>query len=283
MIYLILSIICSVSVGVIFKIARKHNVNITQIVAFNYITAVCLCFITLRPYIPAIDSTLPWHIYIPLMVLLPSIFLFLALSIKHMGIVKTDAAQRMSLFIPILTAWFIFGEEFNNYKWAGLAIGFPAIGLILYKKADKTENKWLYPAVVLFGFGIIDILFKQIAGIEVPYKTSLFLVLCGALAVSWLIVLYNLCNGKKIKVDNVKFGLGVGALNFGNILFYLMAHRDFSDNPSTVFASMNMGVIILGSLVGILAFKEKLSVINYIGIALALCAIGLITLSQIYA
>jgi hypothetical protein len=44
--------------------------------------------------------------------------------------------------------------------------------------------------------------------------------------------------------------------NFGNILFYLKAHQAFADNPSTVFAAMNMGVIILGSL-GILVFKEK--------------------------
>jgi hypothetical protein len=31
----------------------------------------------------------------------------LAASIKHMGIVKTDAAQRLSLFIPLLAAWLI--------------------------------------------------------------------------------------------------------------------------------------------------------------------------------
>lgn len=283
MLYLILSIICSVSVGVIFKIARKRDINITQIVAINYITAICLCIIILNPYIPPIDSNLPWHIYIPLMVLLPSIFLFLAMSIKRMGIVKTDAAQRMSLFIPILAAWLIFGETFNSYKWAGLAIGFPAIALILYKKADKTENKWLYPAVVLLGFGVIDVLFKQVVGTDVPYISSFFIVLCGALIVAWLIVFYQMAKGRKMQPVNVMFGLAVGAFNFGNILFYLMAHKAFSENPSTVFASMNMGVIVLGSLVGILAFKEKLSVVNYIGIALALCAIALITLSQIYA
>ena len=45
---------------------------------------------------------------------------------------------------------------------------------------------------------------------------------------------------------------------------------------------MNMGVIVLGSLVGIFIFKEKLSKRNYLGIAMALAAIVLITLSQIY-
>ncbi|RZK12730.1 MAG: EamA/RhaT family transporter, partial [Flavobacterium sp.] len=71
--------------------------------------------------------------------------------------------------------------------------------------------------------------------------------------------------------------------NFGNILFYLKAHREMSENPSTVFAAMNMGVIIAGSLIGIFIFRERLSKWNYLGLGLALVAIVLITLSKIYA
>jgi hypothetical protein len=37
----------------------------------------------------------------------------------------------------------------------------------------------------------------------------------------------------------------------------LKAHQAFADNPSTVFAAMNMGVIILGSFIGILVLKKK--------------------------
>lgn len=81
---------------------------------------------------------------------------------------------------------------------------------------------------------------------------------------------------------NFAFGALVGIFNFGNILFYLLAHKEFSENPSTVFAGMNMGVIVLGSLTGILFFREKMSARNYLGIALALGAIVLITLSQLY-
>ncbi|MFT5253564.1 MAG: drug/metabolite transporter (DMT)-like permease, partial [Flavobacteriales bacterium] len=69
--------------------------------------------------------------------------------------------------------------------------------------------------------------------------------------------------------------------NFSNILFYLKAHQAFAKNPSTVFAAMNMGVIIIGSLVGVLVFKEKLNTKNYVGLLIALIAIVLITISQI--
>ncbi|MFH6998594.1 EamA family transporter [Flavobacterium sp. FlaQc-57] len=282
MLFLVLSILCSVIVGVIFKITRKYDANPTQIVAFNYITALALCYFTFSPNLKEVDSNAPWNIYIAIGVLLPVVFLFLVASIKHMGIVKTDAAQRLSLFIPILAAWFIFKEEFNSYKVIGLAIGFLALLFILRKQSENTQNKWIFPAVVLVGFGIIDILFKQIAiYTTLPYPTSLFVVFCIALVIAIFISVYEMAiKNVKLEVKNILFGALVGLFNFGNILFYLKAHKAFAENPSTVFAGMNMGVIILGSLVGLLFFKEKLSKLNFIGLFLALIAIIFIVVSQ---
>ena len=282
MLFLILSILCSVIVGVIFKITRKYNANPIQVVAFNYVFAILLCYFTFSPDLTEVNANAPWNLYVAIGVLLPIVFLFLIASIKHMGIVKTDAAQRLSLFIPILAAWFIFKEEFNSYKVIGLIIGFVALLFILKKESVNTENKWIYPTVVLLGFGVIDILFKQIALYTIlPYTTSLFVVFDISLVISLLVVIYQTVL-KKVKLDakNILFGGLVGLFNFGNILFYLKAHKAFSENPSTVFAGMNMGVIILGSLVGLLFFKEKLSKINFIGLFLALIAIVFIVISQ---
>lgn len=283
MLFLILSILCSVTVGVIFKITRKYNADPVQIITFNYVMALILCYFTFSPDITAVHADAPWNIYVAVGVLLPIVFLFLFSSIKHMGIVKTDAAQRLSLFIPIIAAWLIFKEEFNSYKVIGLIIGFIALLFILKKQTGNDQNKWIYPFVVFLGFGIIDILFKQIALFTIlPYTTSLFVVFDIALAVSLLIVIYNvLLRRTKLHLKNILFGALVGIFNFGNILFYLKAHKAFSENPSTVFAGMNIGVIVLGSLVGLLFFKEKLSKINFIGIFLALIAIIFIVFSQL--
>ncbi|PWB23791.1 DMT family transporter [Flavobacterium sp. HTF] len=283
MLFLILSIICSVIVGVIFKITRKYNTNPIQIVAFNYVFALILCYVTFKPDVSEVHTTAPWNIYLAIGILLPVVFLFLISSIKHMGIVKTDAAQRLSLFIPILAAWFIFKEEFNSYKLTGLIIGFVALLFILRKNSGNDQNKWIYPTVVLFGFGIIDILFKQVAlYTALPYTTSLFVIFDIALAISLLVVVYSSVIKKvKLELKNILFGSLVGLFNFGNILFYLTAHKAFSENPSTVFAGMNLGVIVLGSLIGLLFFKEKLSKINFVGIFLALIAIIFIVFSQL--
>ena len=201
MVFLVLSIICSVGVGAIFKVARRHSIAISQIVATNYIFALALCYFFFSPNLADVGIEAPWKIYLSLGVLLPSIFLFLALSIKEVGIVKTDAAQRLSLFIPVLAAWLLFGEKFNGLKIAAFGIAFPALLLILNKPSDNTKNNWIYPAIVLMGFGVIDILFKQIALFTtLPYTTSLFVVFGLALTIMTAVVGYEM-GFKKAKIN----------------------------------------------------------------------------------
>ncbi|MCX2574341.1 DMT family transporter [Pedobacter sandarakinus] len=284
MIYILLSVFCSVTVAVFLKLGKRYNISIIQAVTINYLTALGLCLVFFKPSISSEISSSPWHIYIGLAILLPSIFLVLAASVKHIGIVKTDIAQRLSLFIPILAAYFIFGESFNIYKIIGLLVGFTAIILTLARKSKKEDNQrsWLLPIVVFLGFGIIDILFKQIALYKaIPYTTSLFVVFCLSFLVALIITIYMLVSGMaKLQLVNIACGFLLGIFNFGNILFYLKAHQALPKNPSTVFAAMNLGVIMVGSLVGILVFKERVNKLNYVGIALALVAIVLIKISQ---
>ncbi|WP_231424384.1 MULTISPECIES: DMT family transporter [Pedobacter] len=284
MIYILLSIICSVTVAVLLKLAKRYQINIIQAVTVNYFAALTFCYIFFKPDIALLDSHAPWSIYLSLAILLPSVFLFLAASIKNLGIVKTDIAQRLSLFIPILAAYFIFQEDFNQLKIIGLLIGFPAIFLTFLRKQDIKEQQgnWIYPVMVFVGFGVIDVLFKQIALYKLlPYTTSLFIVFCLAFIVSLVIVIVMVIRRKmKIQLVNLACGLVLGLFNFGNILFYMKAHKALAENPSTVFAAMNMGVIVVGSLIGIIVFKEKLTKINYLGIILALAAVIFITLSQ---
>lgn len=286
MIYIILSVFCSVTVAVLLKLAKRYQISIIQAVTVNYFTALSLCLIFFKPDIKAVDASAPWPIFLGLAVLLPSIFLVLATSVKKLGIVKTDIAQRLSLFIPLIATYFIFKEDFDLYKTIGLGIGFLAIFFTFFKKSEETSksNNWIYPITVFVGFGIIDVLFKQIALFKtLPYTTSLFTVFCLAFLVSLIIVIVMVLKKKtKLQLVNLACGLILGLFNFGNILFYLKAHQALAKNPSTVFAAMNLGVIVVGSLIGIIIFKEKLTKLNYVGIIFALVAIIFITISQLH-
>lgn len=285
MIYLALSIFCSVTVGVLLKLAKRYQISISQAVTWNYLFAIGLSIFFFRPTINTLSLSSISSIHIVLGILLPSIFIFLALSVQKTGLARTDIAQRLSLFISLTAAYFIFKENYSTLKYLGIAVGFLAIIFTVHRKSTikVSYGNWLFPLLVFIGFGIIDISFKLISQYtSLPYTTSLFLIFCIAFVLSLGYVGYLVLT-KKTKLQLVNFicGCVLGFFNFGNILFYLKAHQAMANNPSTVFAAMNMGVIICGSLIGILIFKEKLSKLNYLGLTLALLAIILITLAQL--
>jgi len=287
MTYLFLSILCSLTVGVLFKLARRYQINLTQAITWNYFFAIILSLICFKPDFSQVDLSSFPKVYWALGFLLPSIFVFLGLSVRNAGLARTDIAQRLSLFISLSAAYFLFNEHFDRYKEVGVVFGFAAIIFTMYRKSDRVSSKksWLYLLLVFLGFGVVDVLFKMVSqNTVVPYTTSLFIIYCIAFVLSSLYLAYLVIR-KKTKLQLVNFFCGciLGIFNFGNILFYLNAHREMSENPSTVFAAMNMGVIIAGSLIGIFVFREKLSKWNYIGLTLALVSIILITLSKIYA
>lgn len=286
MIYIFLSISCSVTVAVLLKLARRYRINVLQAVLWNYLFAIVFSCIFFRPAWSNLVAA-PNTIALALGFLLPLVFLMLAASVRNIGIVKTDIAQRLSLFIPVLASLFLFGESFNGLKIAGLLVGFAAIFFTLIRKqtTKKVKNSsYLYPLLVFFGFGVIDVLFKQLALHKaIPYTTSLIFVFCMAFVVALAAVIYSrIVKNEKLQLVNLLCGAILGFFNFGNILFYMKAHQALATNPTTVFAAMNMGVIILGGLVGVFFFREKLSKLNYIGLGMALVAIILITLSQLY-
>lgn len=287
MLYLILSILSSISVGVLFKLLKKEKTNIFQIIILNYITTVLLSFFIFKPSTVSITE-FPIFLIIGLGILLPTIFIVQYFSIKNTGIIKTDIAQRMSLFIPILASVFIFKENISNLKYLALLIGFISIGLILNKNDNnevKSKNNYLYLLFVFIGFGVIDVCFKQVALYSsIPYTSTLFYIFSCSLILSLISYsAYLLIKRINFKVNTrtLLFGSLVGLLNFMNIYFYLNAHKAFSDNPTIVFAGMNYGVILLGTLIGYFCFKEKLSKLNIIGLSLAVVSIALLIYSQL--
>ncbi|MET4137727.1 DMT family transporter [Pedobacter sp. UYP1] len=286
MIYILLSISCSVTVAVLLKLAKRYNIHVLQAVMWNYLAAIILSYIFFRPELAQL-VTVPTSLAIAIGVLLPVLFLILGASVRNIGIVKSDIAQRLSLFIPILASLYLFGENFGGLKVAGLIVGFVAIVLTLSRKSTvKAEtSSYIYPILVFIGFGLIDVMFKKLAlDKSIPYTSTLMIIFCISFIIAALILGYVvIVRKKKVELINFFCGIVLGCFNFGNILFYMKAHRAMASNPSTVFAAMNMGVIILGSIIGIVLFKEKVSKLNYIGIAMALVAILLITLSQKYA
>ena len=281
--YLIaLAICCSVLVSVLLKLARRYDVDVGQAVAWNYVAASALTAWVFRPSLDALSRPdAPWLGFVGLGLLLPLIFLALGASVRYAGIVRSDAAQRLSLVVSLLAAFLLFGESARPVKLAGIGLGLVALACMVWRSdvgESERRDAWLWPLAVFAGFAAIDILFKHVARAGTPFAASLQAMFALALAVSFAIQLGRRVAGKtRFTLRNALAGLLLGLANFGNIVFYVRAHQALADRPSLVFAAMNLGVVALGALVGTLAFRERLSRLNLVGVVLAVIAIALAT------
>ena len=276
---LIIAVLCSVAVSVLLKVARKRHIEIQQAIAFNYIVALSLSWFVLKPDFKGLEFTdfiaqsENTPIFLALGILLPSVFIIMSKAVEFAGIVRSDAAQRLSLFLPILAAFLIFHETLSQSKVVGIVLAFVGLFCLLSKPNQQSAVDFrgvLGLIGVWFGYGIIDILFKQVAKSGGAFPTTLFIAFSLAACIMFIYLLFK---RTQLNVASFVGGIILGVLNFFNILFYIKAHQSFGSNPTLVFAGMNIGVICLGTITGALIFKEKISKINWLGIVFSLCAI----------
>ena len=68
--FVILSVICSVTVGIFLKVAKRFQLNIFQIITFNYFSALLLTYLTYQPELTFQEKTIPYSLFIGLAILL---------------------------------------------------------------------------------------------------------------------------------------------------------------------------------------------------------------------
>jgi len=282
MMYLTIAVLCSVAVSVLLKILRQRDIDIRQTIVAGYPVAFLLTWFLLKPDVSGMsDLGGAWTIIIALGVLLPAVFIILGRAIEAVGMVATDAAQRLSLIIPIVAAFLLFGEVLTGIRVFGLLLGFLALGALIYRpqqgeisKQAKHTPLWLFG--VWAGYGVIDILFKQVAKQGAAFPLTLFVSfgLAGLLLLIYLLIMRVRWQGNALAA-----GILLGALNMGNIYAYIRAHQVLSDSPSIVFTGMNVGVIAVATLIGVGVFKESLNRINILGLLLAICCVAVLFLA----
>lgn len=311
MIYLTIAVLCSVAVSILLKILRQRQIDIRQTIVAGYPVAFLLTLLLLKPDVSANGiGTLggAWGIIIALGILLPLVFVILGRAIEAVGMVATDAAQRLSLIIPIIAAFLLFGEVLTGMRIFGLVLGFLALGALIYRpqqlasanidananfntdvntdlSANTTSNHalnknalrtplWLFGVWV--GYGVIDILFKQVAKQGAAFPLTLF-VSFGLAAL--LLFIYLLSTRVRWQGNALAAGLLLGALNMGNIYAYVRAHQVLSESPSIVFTGMNVGVIAVATIIGVGVFKEHLNRVNMLGLLLAIGCVAVLFLA----
>lgn len=285
MYFLVLSIIFNAYIGIIFKYFDQYKINHLSAIVFNY----WICVITGSLFIghfPISNEILttnwsPYALVIGLLFI--AVFNFIAISSVKVGITITQAANKLSLAIPVIFSIMLYKEELTIYKTLGIIVALVAVYMTTIKnKTGKTEQAFyfIYPVLIFLGSGFIDTLTKYVEfnflnkNNANTYLISLFFV--AALA-GTMYFIYLLIMGKQaIKKRDIIGGLVLGIPNYFSIYFFINALQYKGLSSSAIIPINNIGILTVVSLFGIIILKEKLNYKNYIGLGLTLLAIVLI-------
>ncbi len=272
--FILIAALFSVSVSIALKLYRQYGMNIIHLLTVNYITASVQCFLWFKPTFNIAQLEHSWWLIGTLAVILPSIFWCLDRALHHAGLIKTEIAQRLSVVLTILVSTLIYQEQFSSLKIFGIVLGVAAVLIMLIgqgsAKSSQSVAAWLSILSVWIGYAVIDLLFKYTSGLGLQFAMSLNAIfICSAI----LCLFASLFQSQVLTLKTLIAGMILGALNFANIAFYLYAHRQLSDSPALVFASMNIMVVCLGILAAVLIFKEQLNQSRAVGGMLAIVAV----------
>ena len=295
MIYLLASILLSVMLLLNFRLFPRYNVNTVQAISLNYI----VCFLTGYVLLPAgvsfsIDFGQTWTwVALGIGVAFVVTFLLSGESTQRNGITATSLANNLSLVIPVCISLFVFrsgGRAFDGWNYLGLLLAVIAVGLSTYKKADSNVPDGrtggglsaLLPVAVFLMYGFTNTMINYmnvnyIATGKSPVVVTLTMVI-GAIVAGLTLLVFRLVSGReRFELRNLAGAVTLGVPNFLSFYTLVLALSAYKGNGALVYPLYNIGVILVAAGVAALFFREKLLLINKVGLALAVLAIALIS------
>lgn len=288
MIYLLLCILSSTIIFVVFKLFDTYKVNTLQAIVVNYIIA-CICgLITFESPIQLnVIVGEGWFIYAALLGLLfIIIFNLMAITTQRNGLSVVSVATKMSLVIPVVFGLLYYKESLGIFKLIGILLALAAVFLASIKSKTGLRidrRNLIYPLLVFLGSGIIDTSLKYLEDTHVAQNdVAIFssTIFGSAALIGLMIILFHAIRGKfQFAVKNILGGIFLGIPNFFSVYFLVQALRSDILESSGIFTINNVAVVLTSTLIGIILFKEHLSVKNWTGIILAVVSIVLIALN----
>ena len=286
--YLVLSILFSSLIFVIFKLFAKYQVQTIYAIILNYFIA-CSVGLLLNNE-PFYISTIPHKSWfwgsIALGLLFIVIFNLMAATSQKLGVSVASVATKMSLTIPVLFGVFFYKEALGTIEIIGIILALFAVYFTSLKEHKIKIEKWAFilPVLVFLGSGIIDTSIKYFQEVHMPeeeyalFSASVF-ASAGIFGVLF-IGFKSRTQPIKVNLKNVIGGICLGVPNYFSIYFLLKALQHPTWNSASVFTINNVAIVMFSTLLGIVLFKEKLTIKNWFGIGIAIMSIILVALGQ---
>jgi drug/metabolite transporter (DMT)-like permease len=293
MIFLVFSILSSAAIYVIFKYIDRFKIATFDVIIINYITAAILGLLlsnTQADIFPIYQNQ--WFPYAVLIgILFIMMFVVIAKSSQIVGIAITTVSNKMSVIIPITFSILIDPKDvLTNLKTAGIILAILAVFLSVYRKRKiEFDPRNIYLPIILFlGMGIVDSIIKYAQQYYVNDQVlplfTVILFIMAAIAGLFTKLLRKTPFKALINPKVLIWGMLLGISNYGSIYFVMKAlnYKDIIGNNlggSVVFGINNLGVIALSVIIGLIFFKEKILIINWIGIIISFIAIYILSIT----
>lgn len=285
MIYLIGSIVLSSYLTLAFKGCEKYGINVFQAIVINYITCVITGSVVNGSFPVSTSSfSFTWfHWACGMGVLFISLFNIIGITAQKNGVAVASVANKLSLIIPVVLSIYLYNEPLSSIKWVGVFIALVAVIFTCYTPSDnnkKTSVNYLLPVLLFLGSGILDAIINHVQKNYVNADNSNAYLISGFLSAATIgvtILIIQLIRGKqKLAVKNIIAGILIGIPNYFSIwcLIKFLKQSPWQSNAS--IPVNNMGIVLFSAVTAWLLFKEKLSIINWLGILFSLMAIALI-------
>ena len=273
MFYLLAVILLNTLLYAFFKVFPKYKVDTFQAIVANYWTCVATGSIFLG-YFPVNGSSIsePWLPWAMLMGAgFISIFSLVGYCTRIDGITTATIANKLSLVIPVLFSVFLYSEHLTSRV----------------KGEEGKMQSLFWPALLFLGSGMLDTLVKfveqaylgtQQAQAEYTIHVFSTAAIIGTVVVSFLAITKK----TRLHPRNIIAGILLGIPNFFSIYYLIrLLNSDYMESSAAIPVS-NIGVVITSCISAILIFKESANRQRVIGLLLAIMAILLISLGDIY-
>lgn len=272
----------------LFKYFGKYQVNNLQAIIINYFTAGSLAVvITNTNGLPINFQHIVLSNYIVPSLIIGLLFIItfnlLAYGTQKIGIAISTVANKMSMIIPVIIGIYLFKEAIGVFKLIGIFLAISAIYMTSTKSGKLSFDKKFMPIILLIflGQGIADGTLSWTQKFTLSTEnTSLFFAstFFSAGTFGCLFLVYDLMVKKiQFQAKNILWGIALGVPNYLTLHFFIRSLQSPILESSQVFPVVNMGIIILSAISGIILFKEKLTPLNWTGIAIAIIAISFIS------
>lgn len=275
-----ISVACSAVNFVYFKAFERWGIQTFQAVASNYVICVLLGLWLLPggQQLSLDTAWLPWASLIGAFYIF--IFWLIGRSTQKVGVAPTAIAAKLSMVIPVIAAFLLYGDPFTITAFSALLLAAAAIGLSV-KKNTKTQPKnrnWQLPLIIFISAGIADLLLKhtETSFLQSANNALFLIVLFGAAGIiGWLAILVGwLQKGLKLNLKSLGAGILLGLTNFFSVYGILFALKSLK--ASVLFPLNNLAIILISSALAALLFRERLQKRQYWGVLLAVLAMGLL-------